>query len=43
MNQMDVLQGGNVDTISLDLMGGDLGARDLILGASKFLEAHPSR
>ncbi|XCD72778.1 phosphate acyltransferase PlsX [Candidatus Liberibacter asiaticus] len=41
MNQMDVLQGGNVDTISLDLMGGDLGARDLILGASRFLEAHP--
>ncbi|MBL0848485.1 MAG: phosphate acyltransferase PlsX [Candidatus Liberibacter ctenarytainae] len=28
-------------TISLDLMGGDLGAKDLILGASRFLEVNP--
>ncbi|WP_244668451.1 hypothetical protein [Candidatus Liberibacter africanus] len=41
MSQQDAFQEGNVDIISLDLMGSDLGAGELILGASKFLEINP--
>ncbi|MEG8099244.1 phosphate acyltransferase PlsX [Candidatus Liberibacter brunswickensis] len=41
MNQIDASQDNSVDTISFDLMGSDLGAKDLILGASKFLESNP--
>ncbi|RPD37362.1 phosphate acyltransferase PlsX [Candidatus Liberibacter solanacearum] len=38
---MDVLRMNDNCIISLDLMGGDLGAKDLIPGASRFLEANP--